>query len=146
MRYRLPGDLLDETFAHLRHCGAGVRECQALWVGPWSNLARIQRVVRPDHRAHAYGFDLDKAWLARFWFELAANNEGVRVQVHTHPGAAFHSATDDAYPIVQTAGFLSLVIPNFAMGPVGFGDAYLTEIQPDGRWAQVDIAAKIEVT
>lgn len=145
MRYSLPGALLKETFAHFRRCGAGMRECQALLVGPWSRPACIERVVHPDHRAHAYGFQVDKAWHARFWNELAANGEGVRVQVHTHPGAAFHSATDDAYPIVQTAGFLSLVIPNFAMDPIGFRDAYLAEIQPDGRWVQVDISAKIEV-
>lgn len=145
MRYRLPSVLLEETFAHFRRCGAGERECQALWVGPWSDPARITRVAKPDLHAHAFGFDVDNAWLARFWMELAESNEGVRLQVHTHPQAAFHSATDDEYPIIQTAGFLSLVIPDFAMGKIGFDGAYLAEIQTDGRWVEADIANRIEV-
>lgn len=145
MPYRLPSDLLAQTFSYLRRCGAGVSECQALWVGPWSDPLLISRVVQPVHHAHAYGFDMDQAWLDSFWRELSDRNEGVRVQVHTHPGPAFHSATDDAYPIVHMAGFLSLVIPNFAQGPIGFDRAYLTQIQPDGTWMEVDIGETIEV-
>jgi hypothetical protein len=34
-------------------------------------------------------------------------------QLHTHPGAAFHSGTDDEFPIVRTPGFLSIVLPEF---------------------------------
>jgi len=71
---------------------------------------------------------------------------GIRVQVHTHPAEAFHSAVDDAFPIIHTPGFLSLVIPNFGLGPVGFNDAFLTEIQHDGRWREVALAERIIVT
>jgi hypothetical protein len=59
------------------------------------------------------------------------------VQVHTHQKRAFHSPSDDAFPIIHTPGFLSLVIPNFAMGSVGFDDAYLTEITTGGSWREV---------
>ena len=55
---------------------------------------------------------------------------------------------DDEYPIIQiqTPGFLSLVIPNFGLGPVDFDEAYLTEIQPNGRWKEVTIASMSPVT
>jgi hypothetical protein len=66
--------------------------------------------------------------------------------VHTHPEEAFHSPTDDRFAIVQSPGFLSLVIPNFAQGEVGFDDAYLTEIQHSGKWRQVSISESLEVT
>ena len=91
------------------------------------------------------GFVLDDAWLSEFWLRLADQNLGIRIQVHTHPGAAFHSQIDDEFPIIHSPGFLSLVIPNFAFGPVGFDDAYLSEIQPDGRWREVPIAERIVV-
>jgi len=42
-------------------------------------------------------------------------------------------------------GFLSLVIPDFALGEIGFAGAYLTEIQPDGRWQQVPVEARFSV-
>jgi hypothetical protein len=47
--------------------------------------------------------------LNQFWLDLVNRSVGIRVQVHTHPFEAFHSATDDGYPIVHSPGFLSLV-------------------------------------
>ena len=84
-----------------------------------------------------------RRWLNDFWFCLAQANLGVRIQAHTHPGEAFHLPTDDAFPIIHTIGFLSLVIPNFALGPIGFENAYLAEIQEDGCWREVAIAKRI---
>jgi hypothetical protein len=111
--YRLPRRILEETFAHFRGCGRGRRECQVLWVSPWDAPDTITKAVHPEHEAHIGGFVLDDRWLNNFWLTLAGENLGVRIQVHTHPGEAFHSPTDDAFPIIHTAGFLSLVIPIF---------------------------------
>lgn len=145
MRYELPRQMLEETFEHLRTCGGGVRECQALWVSPWADPERLSAVVHPRHAASAVGFQVEEAWLNSFWSCLADEGLGVRVQIHTHPGAAYHSATDDAFPLIHTPGFFSLVIPRFAQGPVGFDSAYLAQIQPDGRWRPVSINDVFEV-
>ncbi|MET4388526.1 hypothetical protein ABIB73_004289 [Bradyrhizobium sp. F1.4.3] len=144
--YRLPSRILEETFAHFRTCGRGRRECQALWVSPWKAPSIITEVVHPSHKAHFGGFVLDDAWLNQFWLDLAREGLGVRVQVHTHPREAFHSATDDAFPLIHTSGFLSLVIPNFALGPVGFANTFLTEIQADGSWRQVRVPERLVLT
>ena len=144
--YALPRTMLDETFAHFRTCGRGLRECQSLWLSSWNTPGKLARVIHPEHVSHVGGYIVDDSWLNEFWLELADRNMGVRVQVHTHPRQAFHSASDDAYPIIHRPGFLSLVIPNFAMGPVGFDDAYLTEIQADGSWREVPIAERLIVT
>ena len=105
----------------------------------------LTQVIHPRHRSSFGGVILDNEWISRLWAELADQNLGVRVQVHTHPGKAFHSKTDDDYPLVHEAGFLSLVIPDFALGPVGFEQAYLTEIQPDGSWREVAIEERLAV-
>lgn len=141
--YRLPRRMIDETFATLRSCGAGERECQLYWASPWSDPLALTELVHPKHRSNFQGSTLDSAWISRFWLDLADRELGVRVQVHTHPGEAFHSATDDAYPLIHETGFLSLVIPDFATGPVGFRRAYLTEIQTDGGWREVPISARL---
>jgi hypothetical protein len=146
VRYKVPFCLLSRTFDHFRRCGEGRRECQALWTSAWQSPQAITDVVHPLHRANAGGFSLDSAWLNAFWMHLADNGTGVRVQVHTHPGEAFHSSTDDAFPIVHTPGFLSLVIPNFAMGPIGFKEAYLAEIANDGRWLEILCEERLEIT
>ena len=145
MRYKVPFTLLSHTFDHFRRCGQGQRECQALWVSAWQNPETITDVVHPTHRASAYGYSVDNAWLNKFWVELADSSKGIRVQVHTHPQEAFHSPSDDGFPIIHTTGFLSLVIPNFAMGPIGFKDAYLTEITPSGRWHKIACEQSLQI-
>jgi hypothetical protein len=142
---RLPSELLVATFDRFRTCGAGRRECQSLWLGPWAEPDLIDEVVHPAHAASAVGFQLDSRWLDRFWADLANRGVGVRVQVHTHPGAAYHSATDDSFPLLRHAGFLSLVIPRFALGSVGFTGAFLAQLQADGSWREVPIAEHLEV-
>lgn len=144
--YTLPRPLLEETFAHFRDCGRGSRECHSLWLSSWDSPDTIARVVHPKHRSHVGGCVVDNAWLNTFWVELAEINMGVRVQIHTHPAEAFHSASDDAFPIIHRAGFLSLVVPNFALGPVGFDDVHLTEIQDDGTWKEVPVSSRLHVT
>ena len=95
------------------------------------------------HRASGNGHVLDDEWLSEFWFALSERNLGLRIQVHTHPQRAFHSATDDRSPMINSPGFLSLVVPNFGLGSVGFDGAYLTEIQADGSWKEVAIASRL---
>lgn len=146
MVYRISLEMLEATFEHFRQCGRGRAECQTLWISSWANPEMISRVIHPKHTAHPGGFVVDDAWLNEFWLELGETNCGIRVQVHTHPSEAFHSKSDDEHPVIHKPGFLSLVIPNFALGPIGFKDAYLTEIQPDGGWRQVAIGSHVVVT
>lgn len=145
MWYRVPAALLAETFALFRRCGGGRRECQVLWTSAWDDSTNICEVVHPHHLAHSGGFELTSDWINRFWQELARTRRGIRVQVHTHPRKAFHSNTDDDYPIIHTVGFLSLVVPDFGLGPVGFDRAYLTEIDANGQWREVAPDARLEI-
>ena len=143
--YRLPRRMVDQTFSTLRSCGAGERECKLYWLSYWRDVGQLVEVAHPEHDASRYGLTIHDRWITKFWNELADRGLGVRVQVHTHPGAAFHSPTDDAFPLIHEVGFLSLVIPDFALGEVGFDGAYLTEIQPDGRWQQVAIGSRFNI-
>jgi hypothetical protein len=145
MRLRIPAELLAETFALLRRCGGGRRECQVLWTSAWDDLTNISEVVHPHHLAHSGGFELASDWINRFWQELARTRRGIRVQVHSHPSEAFHSTTDDDHPIIHTVGFLSLVIPDFGLGPVGLNRAYLAEIDPNGKWQEVAPDTRLEI-
>jgi len=137
--------IIELTFELLRECGEGRRECQVLWIGPWSDPQRVTSVVHPVHQAHGDGFELSDSWISKFFAHLFETKQGIRAQVHTHPGRAFHSVTDDSWPIVSTPGFLSLVIPRFAQGNTGFEGAYLTELDSEGVWREVPCFARILV-
>jgi len=143
--YRVPARLWQETFSHFLECGNGRRECQVLWTSSWHSPEAISCIVHPKHLGHRGGFSVDNTWLNSFWLELANKGHGIRVQVHTHPGEAFHSSTDDDYPIVHSVGFLSLVIPNFGVNSPTLERAYLARIAEDGEWAEVPIADYLEI-
>jgi len=143
MLFKLPRAVLASSFELLRRCGRGHRECMVVWVGPWSDPSLVSHALHTGHSAHSGGVEVDPGWLAALWKELAAQGFGVKVQVHSHPGAAFHSATDDEFPIVHTPGFLSLVIPRFALGDVGFSGAYLAELDEAGRWHEIAVESRL---
>jgi hypothetical protein len=143
--FRLQGSMIEETFEILRSCGSNKHECQIYWLSSWDSPSVITEIAHPLHTSSRAGLCIDSEWINKFWLELARRNLGVRVQIHTHPDEAYHSATDDEFPLVHSVGFLSLVIPNFAMGSVGMQDAYLTEMQPSGRWQQVDVRSRIQI-
>lgn len=144
MKMQLTQEVLEQTFEHLRHCGAATRECIVYLTGPVGEAVLVDGVVHPRHTAGPAGYDVDSAAIAELWRDLASEQRSIRVQVHTHPGAAFHSSRDDALAIVNSEGFFSLVIPNFALGHVGFDGAFLAT-RADGQWAEVAIADHLEV-
>lgn len=143
--FQVARSVVDRTFEHFSTCGRGRRECQVLWLSSWHTLNEIDQCVHPMHHSHRYGFSVDDAWLTGLWKSLAATGYGIRAQIHTHPKEAFHSPTDDQFPIVHTVGFLSLVIPDFGTGARTLDTAYLTEIDSTGCWKRVPINARIEV-
>jgi len=142
---QLEKGVLEQAFEHLRRCGGGRCECVVYLTGPVEDPALIDAVVHPRHTAGPGGYDLDSNAIAELWRDLVASGRSIRVQVHTHPGAAYHSARDNALALVHTPGFLSLVIPNFALDNVGFGGAFLAERTDDGLWVGVPPGERLAV-
>lgn len=142
---QLKQEVLEEAFEHLRSCGDGRHECVVYLTGPILDAALLDGVVHPRHVASPAGYDLDSAAIAELWRKLVESERSIRVQVHTHPGAAFHSSRDDALALVHAPGFLSLVIPDLALGPVGFDDAFLAERTNDGHWSEVPVDERLVI-
>jgi hypothetical protein len=61
----------------------------------------------------------------------------IGVQVHSHPMEAYHSETDDTYPIATLSGSLSIVLPFF--GRDGFGSSDIAAYRLDrDSWLELD--------
>ena len=146
MKLTLHREVLGHSFEHLRSCGGGHEECVVLWIGPNDQARYVDEVVVPRHTASASHYDIDPAWIGEFWLDLARRNRTVRCQVHTHPGRAYHSSRDDALALVHTPGYLSLVLPRFATGPIGLDGSFLAIRGDDGSWSALDPAETIKVT
>jgi hypothetical protein len=145
-RIAIPEALLVATFEQLRVCGDGQRECVAYWVASMSKPDEISRVVHPLHTSGPFGYEVESDYVNRLFLELRTTNETVRLQVHTHPGLANHSETDDTFALAPSAGFLSLVIPGFAQGPIGFEGSHLVEMDGHGEWRQVEGETVLDLT
>jgi hypothetical protein len=133
---RLAEEIVRGTFRTLRECGRGECECAVYWTGPaFDDL--IDRFEHPIHRRSACSYEVEDNWLTDFWKRLAASKRSIKAQVHTHPGQAFHSAADDRWPIVSQAGFVSIVIPDFAAGEPSLEEAWVGCLQGDGKWRRL---------
>src|SRR5438309_1630872 len=120
-------------------CGNDQAECVAFVVQD-STTGELD-LVHPLHTAGPGGYEIDSNWLGKFAARQATEGLIVRAQMHTHPGAAFHSSIDDRWPIVGTPGFISIVVPRFGREPIAIEDWYVCELQGDGRWKALNAQA-----
>jgi proteasome lid subunit RPN8/RPN11 len=142
---RMRQEVLDQAFEHLRRCGEGRRECVAYLIGPVDDPSVVDAVTHPPHAASAEAYELDSATIGEISTRLLASRRSVRIQIHTHPGPAYHSRRDDAFALVHAPGYLSLVIPAFARGPVGLDGAFLAERTHEGGWRAVAPTERLEI-
>lgn len=117
---RLPRLVANTTQAHLRAVGRDGLEGMALWAGRLEGSAfTIMDAIIPrqqGHRTqHGLAVSVPGDELHRINMELYRGKLRLIAQVHSHPGHAYHSETDDAYAITTALGSISIVIPDFAV-------------------------------
>lgn len=110
---RVPSAIIAETLEALRE--AGNCERVVLWFGVRDERGvRVDTVQTPVQEAARDYFSVPRDSILEICRRVAESGGMVAAQVHTHPGAAFHSAADDRWAIVRHEGALSLVVPRFA--------------------------------
>ena len=133
----VPADICDATDRHLRVAGSDGHERFILWSG----VVRQDRfLVRTAHSPKQTAYRLSSGLCVRVEADalhrlnvwLYQNGERLGVQVHSHPEDAFHSDTDDTFPMVTTLGGLSLVVPDFARYGVRGRDTALYRLSKTG--------------
>lgn len=117
-KFVVPQNIVEGTEVRLREAGRQGYEAFALWTGTGE---RNEFTVSTLHVPQQTGFKMRRGVCVRVegselhrlnrW--LFENEEILAVQIHTHPQEAYHSETDDDYPIVTLLGGLSIVVPDF---------------------------------
>jgi hypothetical protein len=151
-RFTVTKDVIAATIEVLAEAGRRGYEAFVLWgaVPRPDGSMHICSAVRPAQHAQKTrdGLLVTVAGEALFSVNklLYERGETLAGQVHSHPGRAFHSTTDDAFPLVTLRGALSVVVPNFARarraGTRGWVWYRLVGV---GDWVQVDPADLVEV-
>ncbi len=103
----VPADLCGATDRQLREAGLDGNERFILWSGVVRDDRLLVRTLHcPKQTAYRLAGGLcvrveaDELHRLNVW--LYENAERLAIQVHSHPTEAFHSDTDDAYPMVRT--------------------------------------------
>ncbi len=149
----VPLRLIDQTLEPLQAAGAEGCEAFVLWGGRNATEERFEfeaAYVPHQTTGRATGgllVTVDGAALFRVnraFYEAGLTLAG---QVHSHPGAAYHSDTDDRYPLMTLIGGLSAVVPEFGQGGRGrLADWAWYRLVGLGEWAPLDENTRIEFT
>jgi hypothetical protein len=145
-QFVVPERLLSRTFDVLREAGRSGNEAFVLWGGTKrvSDFLFIEAYVpRQEAIQSDEGLLVVVAGEALFEANRAFYETGLimAAQVHSHPTSAFHSETDDGYPLITLEGGLSLVIPDFAAADLEQREGWALFRLMAGKWesAAVDL-------
>jgi proteasome lid subunit RPN8/RPN11 len=138
-RYGVPPAITKTTLAHLQ----GHRtEAVCFWLGrPSEGVVTVAEVWVPRFTATAVSYDISPIEMLRLKSHLDASAQLIAIQVHSHPGSAFHSGTDDLNAASPWPGFISIVVPNFGSIASDFwGAVQVYELLGGGRWQHLSDA------
>ena len=119
-RFLIPSSIIDDTLQFLRRVGSEGFEGFVLWSGErvdnGSFLFRTSIIPTQHAMMTDNGLLVTVDGKALFEVNRAVHerNEILAAQIHSHPTDAYHSSTDDSFPLVTLVGALSIVIPDFA--------------------------------
>ncbi|MBN8675446.1 MAG: Mov34/MPN/PAD-1 family protein [Chitinophagales bacterium] len=139
---KLPFQCIEFVYKYLREAGEAGAECVALWAGVINNsVFEIKNTIIPAQTAYniemglLYSVDGDELHRINMW--LYQNGMTLVAQIHSHPREAYHSETDDRYPIMAVVGGLSIVIPDFAFRPFSIKDWAVYRLLPQRGWIKL---------
>lgn len=146
----VPKWIVEATCRSLREAGARKREGFVLWGGDFRSESEFEfrSAIRPAQASMSSDDGLLVYVEGEALFEvnrdLYRRGETLAAQVHSHPGEAYHSDTDDLFPMVTLLGGLSIVVPDFArqIDPEQWA---IYRLVGEGLWNPIDAATKLLV-
>lgn len=134
----VPISLLEDARVFFENCGNRGCEGTAMIMSGPDGIAH--RLVIPDQRATPLPYcSVEVTRHGKFDLAAALGPDDLYVsRIHSHPGLAFHSETDNANPALTHEGALSIVVPFFGLGLRRGLDACAVLVRRVGEWTEVD--------
>ena len=140
-QFLVPGQIVVQTEETLRTAGGEGYEAFVLWSGRQNGrVFEVRTVHVPKQSSYRLCSGLcvrvDGEELHRLNVWLYEASELLAVQVHAHPNEAYHSDTDNAYPIVATLGGISIVAAEFCRAGLFATSTAIYRLKQEG-WVEV---------
>lgn len=139
----IPIKCIKTAYELMRCAGENRVEGVALFAGyEKGNEFYISQTIIPEQTAYKlelgllYAVGADELHRINVW--LYENNLTIIAQIHSHPNEAYHSETDDTYPIVATKGGISIVVPRFAKDPMNIKNWAIYRLSSENRWIELN--------
>ncbi len=133
---------ISEAFDFLNYAGKKRVEAVSLFAGyEEGNTFHIKEVVIPKQLSYIleqglmYAVEGEELHRINVW--LYENNLKLIAQIHSHPSEAYHSSADDRFPIVDTYGGVSIVVPDFANGKIDLNDWAIYRLSLKKTWEKL---------
>lgn len=141
-RVNVPKKIALDGHKFLRLVGQRGSEGLVLWVGVVNDTAfDVTDLVIPNQKGvisdDGVCVIIDTEELRRLNYALYHAKKELIAQLHSHPTDAYHSDTDDEYPVVTTMGGLSLVAPDFASRPFDLRDYATYRLSKHATWDEM---------
>ena len=136
-RFRVRASAIRDTVTAIRTAGRDGYELFVVWSGMCEeDTFTVAKVHIPKQTSYKQGAGLcvrvDGAELHRLNVWLYEAQQVIGMQIHSHPSDAYHSETDDTYPIATLDGSLSIVLPFFGRDGWHSRDVAAYRLGPDG--------------
>ena len=140
-RFRIEATAIRETEEAIRAAGDDGYELFVVWSGTCDvDTFTVAKVHVPEQTSYKTGAGLcvriDGSELHRLNVWLYEAQQVIGVQVHSHPEDAYHSYTDDMYPVATLEGSLSIVLPSFGRDGWRASDIAAYRLE-GGLWVKV---------
>jgi hypothetical protein len=150
-RFVVPAAVIDPTLDVLAGAGREGHEAFVVWGGTVQDGTLVfTSALVPEQTAHRTPDGLLVTVTGQALFavnqEFWRRGELLAGQVHSHPTDAYHSDTDDCFPLATLLGALSVVVPDFARdGRDGIRSWAWYRLVGIGLWAELDRDDKVEL-
>jgi proteasome lid subunit RPN8/RPN11 len=131
------------VYNHLRDVGKRGFEGVALWTGNFlsEDTFEIKNTIIPNQKTYnregGLLYIVGEEELHRINLWLYENKQTLISQIHSHPGEAYHSSTDDSFPIIARMGALSIVVPDFGFRAFTLEDWAVYRLFPQEGWVEL---------
>ena len=139
-RIYLPRSVLKATEALMQRFGREERECYAWWGGYFTaaHEGQVLTAFVPDIPTDYGRIELGLPEIGRLHEELRARDQVLLVELHTHPpDAGGQNGIDAAHPAATYPGFISIIVPDFAIHGLELASAWVYEYQTRLRWTEL---------
>ncbi len=133
----VPSFVLDEARLRMEDSGIVGVEATGLVAAGADRVAR--HVIFPDQKAGrspCCWVQVTEQGKSELALALRPDDRYV-ARIHSHPGYAFHSATDDRNPALRYEGALSIVVPYFGLGLRAGLEACGVFVRRHRRWVEL---------